>query len=112
MDFNSWKKAFDWTLSEWKPDPARNRITEPIRPSGKKVRDVRGLGRDDIKASPERGVLLLYPLNSEGAGESVSSSWSEPIMAFAISFPSSNSEVKVAYKVDHLLWEQEYGPAD
>jgi len=112
MDFNSWKKAFDWTLSEWKPDPARNRITEPIRPSGKKVRDVRGLGRDDIKASPERGVLLLYPLSPEGAGESVSSSWSEPIMAFAISFPSSNSEVKVAYKVDHLLWEQEYGPAD
>ncbi len=112
MDSNSWKKAFDWTLSEWQPDPARNRITEPIRPSGKKIRDVRGLGRDDIKASPERGVLLLYPLNPEGAGESVSSSWSEPIMAFAISYPSSNSEVKVAYKVDHLLWEQEYGPAD
>jgi hypothetical protein len=112
MDYKAWKKAFDWTLAEWKPDPARNRTTPPIRPGGKKIRDVRGLGRDDIKAAPERGVLLLYPLNPEGAGESVTSSWSEPIMAFAISFPSSNSEVKVAYKVDHLLWEQEYGPAD
>jgi hypothetical protein len=102
----------DWTLSEWKPDPARNRLTEPTRPGGKKIRDVRGLGRDDIKATPERGVLLLYPLNPEGAGESTYSVWKEPIMAFAISFPSSNSAVKVAYKVDHLLWEQEYGPAD
>jgi hypothetical protein len=112
LDYPAWKKALVWTLSEWKPDPARNRLTRPIRPSGKKVRDVRGLGRDDINSSPERGVLLLYPLSPNGAGESVSSVWSEPIMAFAISFPSSNSAVKVAYKVDHLLWEQEYGPAD
>ena len=112
LDYPAWKKALDWTLSEWKPDPARNRLTEPTRPGGKKIRDVRGLGRDDIKAAPERGVLLLYPLNPEGAGESTSSVWSEPIMAFAISFPSSDSAVKVAYKVDHLKWEQEYGPAD
>ncbi|CAH1387186.1 Z1 domain-containing protein [Candidatus Nitrotoga sp. M5] len=111
LDYPAWKKALDWTLSEWKPDPARNRLTRPIRPSGKKVRNVRGLGRDDINASPERGVLLLYPLSPKGV-ESISSVWSEPIMAFAISFPSSNSAVKVAYKVDHLLWEQEYGPAD
>lgn len=112
MDYPSWKKALDWTLSEWKPDPARNRITPPVRPSGKKIRDVRGLGRDGVKAAPERGVLLLYPLAPRGAGESVAKNWSEPIMAFAISFPSSNSPVKVEYKVDHLLWEQEYGPAD
>lgn len=112
MDYPAWKKAMDWTLSEWKPDLARNRVTPPTRPSGKKIRDVRGLGKDDIKAAPERGVLLLYPLAPEGAGEFVSKNWSGPIMAFAISFPSSNSNVKVAYKVDHLLWEQEYGPAD
>jgi hypothetical protein len=112
LDYHAWKKALDWTLAEWKPDLARNRITKPIRPGGKRIRDVRGLGRDDIKAAPERGVLLLYPLNPEGAGESVSKEWSEPIMAFAISFPSSDSAVKVAYKVDHLKWEQEYGPAD
>ena len=112
LDYPAWKKALDWTLAEWKPDLARNRITKPTRPAGKRIRDVRGLGRDDIKAAPERGVLLLYPLNPEGAGESVSKEWSEPIMAFAISFPSSDSAVKVAYKVDHLKWEQEYGPAD
>lgn len=112
LDYPAWKKALDWTLAEWMPDPARNRINPPTRPSGKKIRDVRGLGKDTIKASPERGVLLLYPLAPESAGESLSGNWSEPIMAFAISFPSSKSAVKVEYKVDHLLWEQEYGPAD
>jgi hypothetical protein len=112
FDYPAWKKALDWTLSEWKPDPARNRITPPTRPSGKKIRDVRGLGKDAILAMPERGVLLLYPLAPEGAGESGAKNLNEPIMAFAISFPSSCSAVKVEYKVDHLLWEQEYGPAD
>ena len=112
LDYHAWKKALDWTLAEWKPDPARNRLTAPVRPSGKKIRDIRGLGKDDIKAAPERGILLLYPLSPECAGESISVGWNEPIMAFAISFPSSDSDVKVAYKVDHLLWEQEYGPAD
>jgi hypothetical protein len=73
---------------------------------------VRGLGKDDIKAAPERGVLLLYPLAPEVEGKPILKDWNEPIMAFAISFPSSNSAVKVEYKVDHLLWEQEYGPAD
>ena len=112
LDYPAWKKALEWTTSEWKPDPARNRIVPPTRPSGKKIRDVRGFGTDGIKASPERGILLLYPLSPEGAGESIPENWNEPVMAFAISFPSSNSDVKVAYKVDHLLWEQEYGPAD
>ena len=112
LHYPAWKKALDWTLSEWKPDPARNRLTKPKRPSGKRVRDVRGLGKEDINPAPERGVLLLYPLTPEGARGSIPDSWNEPIMAFAISFPSSNSNVKVAYMVNHTLWEQEYGPAD
>lgn len=112
LDYPAWKKALDWTLAEWKPDPARNRVTPPTRPGGKKIRDVRGLGKDEIKAAPERGVLLLYPLAPDVEGKFITDGWDEPIMAFAISFPSSNSAVKVEYKVDHLLWEQEYGPAD
>ena len=112
LDFPSWKKALEWTLSEWKPDLARNRIVPPTRPSGKKIRDVRGLGKDSIKPAPERGVLLLYPLAPEGAGKSIPDNWKDPVMSFAISFPTSNSPVKVEYTVDHLLWEQEYGSAD
>jgi hypothetical protein len=33
-------------------------------------------------------------------------------MAFGISFPGSNSGTKVEYKVNNVLWDQEYGPAD
>ena len=112
LDFPRWKTALEWTLAEWKPDPARNRITPPTRPSGKKIRDLRGFGKDAIKAAPERGVLLLYPLAPEGARDAIPKNWKNPIMAFAISFPSSTSAVKVEYTVDHLLWEQEYGSAD
>ena len=35
LDFDDWKKALELTLARWKPDQARNRITEPIIPSGK-----------------------------------------------------------------------------
>ena len=56
--------------------------------------------------------MLLYPLAPKGAGESVVSAWDKPIIAFAISFPSSKSGVMVEYKVDHRYWEQEYGPSE
>lgn len=114
LDYKEWKTALDWTLSDWKPDLARNRINPPTKPSGKKIRDLRGLGKGEIKPSPERGLLLLYPLSpvNEKSGGLICEGWNEPIMAFAISFPSSDSGVKVEYKVDHLLWDKEYGPAD
>jgi hypothetical protein len=35
-----------------------------------------------------------------------------PVVAFAISFPASNSGHKVEYKVTNTLWEQEYGAAE
>lgn len=108
---NEWKRALELTLAEWKPDPARGRVTIPVRPSGLKIRDVRGLG-EGFRPAPERGVLLLYPLSHEGVKINGSDSWGKPIMAFAISFPSSKTGIKVEYRVDHLLWESEYGPAD
>ena len=112
LDYAPWKNALDSTLADWAPDPARNRITPPTRPSGKKIRDLRGFGSDGIPAAPDRGLLLLYPLAPKGAGESVVSAWDKPIIAFAISFPSSKSGVMVEYKVDHRYWEQEYGPSE
>jgi len=35
-----------------------------------------------------------------------------PVIAFGISFPGSNSGLKVEYKVNNVLWEQEYGSAE
>lgn len=112
MGRTEWARALEMTLAEWKPDPARNRVTPPRRPGGLKIRDVRGFGCPGIAPAPERGVLLLYPLAPEGAGADVLEYWKDPIIAFAISFPSSVTGVKVEYRVDHLLWETEYGQAD
>lgn len=108
----AWLSALDASLAEWKRDAARRRLTPPERPSGLKVRDVRGFGCPGVAPAPERGVLLLYPLSPDGAGLDVREYWRDPIIAFAISFPSSASGVKVEYRVDHLLWEREYGQAD
>ena len=54
---------------------------------------------------------MLYPLAPEGAGRVVGD-WDKPIIGFAISFPASNSGIRVDYKVNYIFWENEYGPAD
>lgn len=112
--YPEWKAALDLTQAAWKKDPARIRNNLPDKPSGKMIRVVRGGGAPEISAAPERGVLLLYPVSpdSKGADELVPSDWDAPIMAFAISFPESDSGETVAYKVDHLKWKEEYGAAD
>lgn len=112
LDERAWRAALNMTLGAWKPDPARNRIDPPKVPSGPAIREVRGRGAEGVPGSPERGLLLLYPLDPQKAGNGTFENWTEPVMAFGISFPSSDSGTKVEYKVDHLLWEQEYGPAD
>lgn len=109
VGFEPWNAALQLTKAAWKPDPARNRIIEPTRPSGKKIREMRGSSGGDLG----RGVLLLYPLsplNSDKA--SIIDGWDDPIIAFAMAFPTSETGIKVEYKVDLLYWEQEYGPSE
>ena len=112
LDYTSWKKALETTLADWKPDPARNRITPPAIPSGKKIRELRGYGAEGIPPAKHHGIILLYPLSPKETQESSPVAREEPIIAFAMGFPASNSGVKVEYKVDHLYWEQEYGPSE
>jgi hypothetical protein len=112
LGYDEWKAALNMTLAAWKPDPGRNRITPPTRPSGKMIRKIRGLGAAGLPASPQRGVLLLYPLAPPQDADGLSLDWRAPVMAFGISFPASESGETVAYKVDHLKWEEEYGAAD
>ena len=103
-----WEIALNMTKAVWKPDPARNRITEPTRPSGKKIREMRGTQFGDLN----RGVLLIYPLSPLSEKKPIIDGWNDPIVAFAIAFPSSETGIKVEYKVDLLYWEQEYGPSE
>lgn len=111
LEYEPWKQALNMTHEVWRPDPARNRTTEPVRPSGKKIRELRGADPGSLN----RGVLLLYPLSPIAPDKTrimEASEWDEPIVAFAIAFPSSEAGVKVEYKVDHLYWKQEYGSTE
>ncbi|RKT49718.1 Z1 domain-containing protein [Azonexus fungiphilus] len=113
MDEDSWSAAMKLTLEDRARDPGRG--TEetgkesPKYPGGIWVRQVRGLGAEGVPAHPERGLLLLYPIDPKGAElpEGV-----PPVVGFGVSFPASRSTTTVKYEVDHLLWETEYAPAD
>ena len=112
IEHAAWKKALELTHKERQPDPARNRKTPPTRPGGRQLRAIRGFGAEGIAPAPERGLLLVYPLAPEKEQQALVAGWDKPIIGFAISFPASSSGLRVAYKVDHLFWEQEYGAAD
>jgi hypothetical protein len=115
LDEAAWSAALESTLKAWKPDPGRQtdsaKPKPPEAPNGPAVRRVRGKGADGVPPALERGLLLLYLLDPAKA-EGNFGGRTAPIVAFGASFPTSASGVKVEYKVDHLLWETEYGPAD
>ena len=100
------------TRESWRAGQGKSRRTnEPDIPSGPAIRKIRGFGTESIDAHPERGLLLLYVISSENK-EIESGDDAPPVIAFGISFPGSNSGLKVEYKVNNVLWEQEYGPAE
>jgi hypothetical protein len=52
-----------------------------------------------------RGLLLLYLLDPESSGVDAIKD-GKPVLAWAISFPGSNSGTKVPYEVNNVLWTQ------
>ena len=119
VDDAQWKAALELARSAWHADPARQKkYAKPDEPSGPSIRRIRGFGTDEVPRHPEQGLLLLYALNPVLADKD--SNYPQikfkpeypPIIAFGISFPGSSSGTRVKYKVNNVLWEQEYGPAD
>lgn len=110
FDLPSWEAAMALTHKTWSEDPERMKNQkEPDVPSGPALRRVRGNGAPGIQAHPERGLLLIYLLELtklDGPSPEI------PVVAFGISFPGSKSGTKVEYKVNNILWEQEYADAD
>lgn len=106
----AWNAALEMTKNNWKPDSGRARGKEPPKvPSGLSIRRVRGEGAGEVQPQRERGLLLIYLLDPKDSGvEGVNI----PIVAFAISFPSSNANKSVPYVVNNLLWEEEYGGSE
>jgi hypothetical protein len=80
-------------------------------PSGPALRKIRGFGAEGIAPQPDTGLLVLYVLDPLKAQLDFPND-TPPIVAFGISFPGSSSGRKVPYKVNNVLWEQEYGPAE
>ena len=109
LDASAWEAALRLTQSSWIRDPARSACDSgrepPGAPSGVSVREVRGLGADGVGAHPERGLLLLFPIDPKGAG---CPAGFLPVTGFGVSFPASRSALRVSYRVDHLLWDTEY----
>jgi hypothetical protein len=108
----AWQAALAETRRAWTADPsAQKSRAEPEIPSGPALRRVRGFGAEGVPAHPERGVLLIYLLDPPRS-EELTFADSPAVVAFGISFPGSRSGTKVEYKVNNVLWEQEYGAGD
>jgi hypothetical protein len=112
-DEETWNAALEVARAAWRDDPARMRVeAAPDTPNGLTVRFVQGGLVPGISGRPDRGLLLLYVLDPQKAGEGFLPAGTPEVVAFGICFPGSNSGTKVVYKVNNVLWEQEYGPAD
>jgi hypothetical protein len=122
IDDATWTAALRRTHAAWKPDAGRARSgnlkVPPSSPSGPAIRQVRGLGAPGVEPSRDTGLLLLYLLDPQkllGGNKPLSDPDSPPVLAFGVSFPASESSVKVSYKansVEWSSWEQEYASFD
>jgi hypothetical protein len=112
LDEAAWQAALKLTRDAWRPDAGRGQSQQmPDTPNGPAIRKIRGFGAEGVQAHPERGLLLLYVLDPLKA-EANFPVEAPGVVAFGISFPASNAGAKVEYKVNNVLWEQEYGPAE
>jgi len=94
MDFDDAKKreALARTVSYWRSNPGRIK-NEPTQPAGPVIREMR---------SPQNGLLLIYPIKPPNDG-------GIPLMGFAVSFPKSDTQTAIEYKVNNIYWDQEFG---
>ena len=112
LEEDAWMAALKITQDAWHADPGRREGTvQPDVPNGPAIRKSRGFGAPGVRAHPERGLLFLYGLDPLMADAGFRPD-TPPIVSFAISFPGSNSGTKVQYKINNILWEQEYGSAE
>lgn len=105
LDEVAWMAALTETRGAFHADPGRNGgREEPDAPNGPAIRKVR---------PRERGVLFLYAIDPALAGPDAGlPADASPVIGFAVSFPASDTAVRVRYRVNNIYWEQEYGGAD
>ncbi|MDX1063882.1 endonuclease [Sinorhizobium medicae] len=105
LEEEAWMSALAETRRAFHADAGRNRgREEPDVPNGPAIRRLR---------PRERGALFLYGIDPALAGPDAGLyDDSPPVIGFAVSFPASDSGVRVKYSVNNIYWEQEYGGAD
>jgi Z1 domain len=104
-----WNAALELSLKTWRNDIERNDgKSPPTEPRGPQVRHILGLGDANARvlARPERGLLMLYLLDPDGAGINELKD-ADPVVAWAVSFPASSSDRRVSnskYIANSVLW--------
>ncbi len=104
-----WIAALELSQQTWCNDTERNESKKPpTEPRGPQIRHTLGNGLPEkgIPSRRERGLLMIYLLDPEGSGiDEIKDA--DPIIAWAISFPSSNSDRRVSnsrYIANSVLW--------
>lgn len=87
------------TIGSWARGETRHKV-EPTSPSGPFIRRAR---------SPERGLLLIYPLDSSNVLLDGKRFTDMPIIGIAMSFPASSNRTTVEYQVNTKYWLDRYG---
>ncbi|MDG9670152.1 Z1 domain-containing protein, partial [Hahella sp. CR1] len=87
------------TVDAWKKGETRHK-DEPASPSGPFIRRAR---------SPQRGLLLIYPLDSSNVLLDGERYTDMPIIGMAMSFPASSKRTTVEYQVNTKYWHDRYG---
>lgn len=87
------------TVDAWAKGETRHKV-QPTSPSGPFIRRVR---------SPERGLLLIYPLDSTNVLLNGEQFTGMPIIGIAMSFPASRNRTTVEYQVNTKYWLDRYG---
>ena len=109
LNAESYAAALDVTRDGVLNDPGRGAKSRtkvvPKEASGPAIRFTRGSGSRDgvIPPSPQKGVLLIYPLDADAAR--VASD--KPVYAIGLSFPTSAKAKLVPYVVTNTYWNQE-----
>jgi hypothetical protein len=96
LDLDVYTDALAETRLAWQSDRGRSRRqTPPDLPAGPMIRAHR---------PPQRGLLLVYPLNPQDKVDGAM-----PVIGFGLSFPANLSGGTVTYRVNNVYWNQELG---
>lgn len=90
------------TVDAWAKGETRHNA-QPTSPSGPFIRR---------KRSPQRGLLLIYPLDSSDVLLDGERFTDMPIIGMAMSFPASSNRTTVEYQVNTKYWLDRYGDDD